>query len=84
MNRGGSLNQFFAFTSKDIRQSWAPVVKIVKAKCIECLFEVDEEKERIENGGASSQQPKFTFAKQPPKRDPVFSTLLGYQSVMAI
>jgi ribonuclease H2 subunit A len=91
LNRGGVLNQFFAFTSKDIRQSWAPVVKIVKAKCIECTFEVDEERENGNNStgssgsnGVSLRQPTFTFAKQPPKRDAVFGSLLGFQSALAI
>jgi ribonuclease H2 subunit A len=93
LNRGGALNRFFSFTANDIRQSWGPVVKITKAKCIECVFEADEEREannnNDNNGGAGAasaalRQPTFSFAKQPPKRDPVFSTLLGFQSVVTV
>ncbi len=97
LNRSGLLNRFFSFTSNDVRQSWAPVVKITTARCVECTFEADEERQKRNDsaGGVVSaaaatatavmmRQPAFTFARQPPKRDPVFSTLLGLQTVMAL
>jgi ribonuclease H2 subunit A len=96
LNGGGLLNRFFGFTSADIRLSWGPVKKITDAKCIEAVFEADDDKAR-ETGGAVSaagrlaagsdgmKQLALSFStKLPPKRDFVFSTLLGLQSPTAV
>lgn len=100
LNSSGMLNRFFGFTSAeprvDIRCSWAPVAKIVQAKCIDAVFEADDDKARETGGSVSAagqraagsdgmKQLALSFGtKVPPKRDFVFSTLLGFSSVTAM
>jgi ribonuclease H2 subunit A len=73
-----NAHKFFVFSLRNssVRQSWAPVIAIGKS-CIDIMFEQDLEKD-------DSNQPKLNFAKPPPRRDPIFSHVLGLKSVLAI
>lgn len=73
-----NAHKFFIFSLSHsfVRQSWGPVIAIGKS-CIDVSFEQDLEKD-------DPTQLKLSFAKPPPRRDPLFAHVLGLKSLVAV
>lgn len=73
-----NAHKFFVFSASHlfVRQSWAPVLAIAK-NCENMEFEQDQENE-------DSSQKKLSFARPPPRRDAMFTHVLGLKSVTMI